>query len=321
MSDNKKPRTIACLLVALSLAVATTGNATQAREETFSRTLDLGPNGQLSLSNVAGDIEVRGGTGNLVQIEAVKRLRGGRDDDASELLRQTEIEVYHSGERARIQVLYPDRHRDHDHDSSVSVRFKVSLPRGTSVTLKSVSGDVSLEKVEGEASVSSVSGEIVVTDVQNLQTAKSVSGDVRVTDARSRRDAEISSVSGDVTIRGVEARELTISSVSGDVEIVDGSCERASMKSVSGDLRYQGRLSSGGRYEFNSHSGEVTLLIPEDVGFELEASTFSGDIDTEFEMQVQSVGRRRQNLRGVVGDGSAIIEAKTFSGDVRLRKN
>ncbi len=121
-------------------------------------------------------------------------------------------------------------------------------------------------------------------------------------------------------VEGLEAREVDVSSVSGDVRLEQVQSHRASMESVSGDLVYDGTLASGGRYEFKSHSGDIRLIIPGDVGFELEAQTFSGEVSSDFEMTVTSSDRRRRNLRGVVGDGSAVIEVTTFSGNVSIKR-
>jgi hypothetical protein len=62
----------------------------------------------------------------------------------------------------------------------------------------------------------------------------------------------------------------------------------------------------------------VILTLGDDVGFELEASTFSGEIESDFALETTSRGKRGQRLSAVAGDGSAFIEASTFSGDVRL---
>jgi DUF4097 and DUF4098 domain-containing protein YvlB len=164
-----------------------------------------------------------------------------------------------------------------------------------------------------------VSGSVSATDVSDLAEAKSVSGDVTVRRARSSRDIEIASVSGSVDVDDIEARELDISSVSGDVILLAVSCERATLESVSGEIGYTGSIASSGRYEFQSHSGDVVITIGDDVGFTLEASTYSGDIESDLPLQSASSGRRRR-LSGTFGDGSAIIEAQTFSGDVRIRK-
>ncbi len=316
--DMKKTRFTTTLLI---VAFLTAGmSVAQEREERTSQTFDIGPDGEFSLSNISGDIHVSGTSGNRVTIEAVKRLHGRGDRD---LLDSVEIDISHQGDRVRVETRYPRNRRrggDHQHGhGGVSVDYRITVPVGTEVEIGSISGDVTLEGVEGETSVSSVSGEIEVSDVANLVQAKSVSGDVDVENVRSDDDVEIASVSGDVTIDSIEAEELSISSVSGDVRIRQVSCERGEFESVSGDIRYTGRIVSGGRYEFTTHSGDVVITIGEDVGFELEASTFSGEIESEFPMTVTSSSKRRRNISAVVGDGSAVIEATTFSGDIELK--
>lgn len=298
----------------LATAVATFG---QDREERISRRIQLGDGGELSLSNISGDIRVTGNSGSELVIEAVKRLHGGADRD---LLADVEVEISEMGNRVRIETHYPrGRHRGHDR-GGVSVDYEITLPRGAEVELSSVSGDITLASVEGASRVQTVSGSVEARDIANLVTAKSVSGDVDIANAKSSRDAHIESVSGDVTVRGLEARELDISSVSGDVRIESVSSERGNLSSTSGDIEYTGSIARGGRYELQSHSGDVVLSIGEDIGFELEASTFSGDIDTEFPVRVTSRGSQGRRLTGTVGDGSAFIDATTFSGDIRIRR-
>ena len=323
MKRAKNMKNIRFTTTLLISALLTAGmSVAQDREERISRTFDIGPNGEFSLSNISGDIRVSGTSGNQLTIEAVKRLHGRGDRD---LLERVEVDISHQGNRVRVETRYPHRRRnnhadDHEHGhGGVSVDYRITVPVRTEVEISSVSGDVTLKGVEGETSVSSVSGEIEVSDVANLVKAKSVSGDVEIRNARSDDDVEIASVSGDVTIHSIEAEELSISSVSGDVRIRQVSCEQGEFESVSGDIRYTGQIVSGG-YEFTTHSGDVVIVIGEDVGFELEASTFSGEIESEFPMTVTSSSKRRRNISAVVGDGSAVIEATTFSGDVQIRK-
>lgn len=322
------------ILVATFVAA---GALAQEDEERISRTFDVGANGELSLSNISGDIRVEATSGDVITVEAVKRLRGRAD---AELLDEVEVDISHvvvtnedgvARDRVRVETRYPrdrhrggddrDRDRNHNHRrSGVSVSYRVSVPAGTEVEVGSVSGDVYVTGVEGETSVNSVSGEIQVTDTPSLVRAKSVSGDVEVRRARSDDDLEIASVSGEVTASDVEAEELDVSSVSGDVRLDSVACDEGEFDSVSGDIRYTGRITSGGQYEFKSHSGNVVITIGDEVGFELEANTFSGEVESDFAMQISSRGERGRNLSAVVGDGSAVIEATTFSGNVTLRK-
>ncbi len=309
------------LSLVVAWLVAPLGITQEEHQEQFSRSFDIGANGSLTLSNVSGEIVVRGTSGSQVQIEAVKRVHRARsDEDVRRQLERVTIDVSHTGERLRIHTRYGERHDRNHGDTHVSVDFEVTVPHGTEVSVKSVSGDVEVEDVNGELLAESVSGEVTVTNAEQLVRAKSVSGNVEVVSVASRDDAEIGSVSGDVDIRGIEARDLEVSSVSGDVKILDASCERAGAESVSGDIRYTGSLASGGRYEFQSHSGDVRIEISEDVGFELEAETFSGEIESDFPLTVHNLRGKQREVSGVYGDGSAFIEATTFSGDVTIER-
>lgn len=275
--------------------------------EQFSRTFDVGPSGSLHISNLSGDIEIQGGPGTEIRVEAEKHGHG----DPS----LVSIEVSQTGDRVRVETKYSQGKR-HKH---MSVDFTVTVPSGTSVSAQSVSGDVVVENVGGELEAESVSGDVTVTKVENLLVATSVSGDVTVEGAASREDPEIGSVSGDVQVTGLKAREVEVSSVSGDVILTHTECERAAMESVSGDIRYSGTFAKGGRYEFESHSGDIRIYIANDIGFELAAETFSGDIESEFPLTMSGTISKRE-INGVYGDGSAMIEASTFSGSITISK-
>ena len=48
--------------------------------------------------------------------------------------------------------------------------------------------------------------------------------------------------------------------------------------------------------------------------------SFSGEIESDFPLEVRSLRGERRSVSGVYGDGSAFIEATTFSGDVTVEK-
>lgn len=319
---NKKLTIQILWLVALFLLVAPSSFATtqHEEEEEWSRSFDIGPNGFFDLSNISGDIVVRGGASDQVQVQAVKEVhRATSDAEAKRELDRVEIEVTHTGNRLRIRTLYEERD-DRNHEASVSVDFEVIVPSGTEVSVKSVSGDIEVSNIQGELKAETVSGEVDIQSADKLVSAKSVSGGVEVAAAKGAENTEISSVSGDVEVDGLEANRVTFASVSGDIEITDAKCGRASLKTVSGDVQYIGPLETSGRYEFQSHSGDVKIVISGDTGFEIDAKSFSGEIESEFPLEVHSIRGERRKLSGVYGDGSAYIEATTFSGDVSIEK-
>jgi DUF4097 and DUF4098 domain-containing protein YvlB len=107
------------------------------------------------------------------------------------------------------------------------------------------------------------------------------------------------------------------------VTLQDVECDRIDAQSVSGDVQLAGALMRGGRYDLGSHSGQVKLSLSGDVGFQLEASSFSGSVRTDLPLTLQGTGSargRQRNLRGTFGDGSAVLDLTTFSGSIVISR-
>lgn len=83
--------------------------------------------------------------------------------------------------------------------------------------MKTVSGDVRATNVRGELRAESVSGDVTTTAVRRLGAVKSVSGDIQISDAESTDQVAVATVSGDLLIRRLKAREIDMNTVSGDM--------------------------------------------------------------------------------------------------------
>ena len=288
--------------------------------EKFTRTFKVGADGQVVLDNLAGDIVVTAGGTGEVTIDVVKTARARGDADAKEQLALVEVEVTERAGRIEARTRYP---RMEGRSINVSVSYTVTAPPGIGVDARSISGDVRISGIKGSVEAESTSGEVVVENGERVERAKSISGDVDVQGVKQDGTLEASSVSGDVRVRDVQVRRLNLSSTSGDVVVGPITCEAAEMTSTSGNVEYTGSLQRGGRYELRTHSGSVRLTVTGDVGFELEASSFSGSIDSEFPITIGgSTGGRssRRSIHGTYGDGAASLELSAFSGDVIIRK-
>jgi DUF4097 and DUF4098 domain-containing protein YvlB len=304
----------------------------QGREEQTdrqTRTLKLGANGELSLQNIAGDITVTKGNGSDTTIEIVKTAHARTADEAKAQLGVVNVSITERNGRAEVKTEFP--HNDQGNwgwgrrGNNVSVAYNVSTPAGTRLTINSVSGNIRASDVKGDLSVNTISGGVRLANAGRIASAKSVSGSVEILDTQIDGALEAQSVSGGVVLRKVTARRVNVGSVSGTVQIDDLQCERVEAHSISGDVQYAGALAKGGRYELTSHSGNVRVGVAGNTGFELEANSFSGSVRSELSLTNQSTGddrgpMRRRALRGVYGDGSAVLEVTTFSGSVVISK-
>ncbi len=298
--------------------------------ERFSQSYRVGRDGALDLQNISGDVRVTGGSGDEIRIEGVKRVRHRDEADARRLLDELRIEMTNVGGRVEVRTIYP-RNRNY-RNVSASVDYVITVPAPVSVALKTISGDISVTSVNGEVRVETVSGDLDVSATPQISLAKTVSGDITARNIGTPAALTLESVSGSVIATAIKVRALDAGTVSGDVQLSAIQVERLQAKSVSGNIEFDAGLARGGRYEFNSHSGNVRILLATNTGFELDATTFSGSIRSDFPITLRSTpdsdrderGRSRgginRTIRGAFGDGSAVLAVRSFSGTVVITK-
>ena len=292
--------------------------------EPFTGTYKIGDDGALDLSQIAGDVRITTGRNNEIRIDAIKRVRHRNVDEAKRLLSQLRIEVTQVGNRVEVRTFYP---RTSSRGLSAEVDYTVVVPPSAAVTVKTISGDLSVAGVRGEVRAESTSGNVDVVGTPNLVVAKTISGDVRAKDI-SAATLTLGTVSGSVIASALKVRALDCGSISGNVQLTNLQVERLTAKTVNGDIDYDGNVARGGRYEFNAHSGNVRLILAAVSGFELDASTFSGSIRSDYPVTLRSSGdepRGRRGMgtraiRGTFGDGSAVLSIRSFSGTVVISK-
>jgi hypothetical protein len=276
----------------------------------------LGANGSLDLKNISGEIIVAAGSGREVVMEITKRSRGRTEADAKLGLDQVKVEVDHRGDRATVETRYPDQSGRERSPYSVSVSFNITAPAGTRMNLTSISGDVSVKGMRGDLAIDVVSGDIQISDVTRLTTIKSISGETTLTDIDNAVDLTVGTVSGDLTLQRLKTRRLTGNVVSGDVAAADVTAESVELTSMSGTVEYAGPIAPKGRYQLQAHSGDVRVVVGGNVGFDLRAETYSGRIRSDATIDLKGATTSARSLRGTVGDGSAVVVATTFSGNV-----
>src|SRR5262249_48360618 len=242
--------------------------------------------------------------------------------DARELLQLVTVEATERNGRAEVKAQYPngdEMRRRGRRGMNVNVAYAVTAPAGTRISVESISGSVKITDMKGDVTATTVSGDVRIAGGQ-VGTAKTISGSVEVTDVRTDGTLESASVSGDVTLRRVSARRIDAGSVSGGLRLEDIQSERVSAHTTSGGISMAGPLAKNVRCDLKSMSGGVRLVLAGTTGFELDASSFSGEIRAaEFPITLHG-GTSRHSIRGTYGDGSAVLNLSTFSGSIILSK-
>ena len=201
-------------------------------------------------------------------------------------------------------------------------RFELTVPTGTRLSASTWSGSVTVRGVHGEIEARAQSGDVKVNDAGDRLDVESLSGDVSI--AGVKGETKVNTVSGDIALSALRG-DVVAETVSGDVELRDVISKQIRVHTTSGEVGFNGPILDAGRYEFNTHSGTVTLGLPVDVGAELSVSTFSGGIESDFPITLKAgehgIGAAQaKRLSFTLGRGTARIVVETFSGDIALRR-
>jgi DUF4097 and DUF4098 domain-containing protein YvlB len=314
-------KSLYCFVGLLALLAAFGATAYGEERQETRRSFTLNPGATISLENISGDIKISSSSGSQVEMVAIKT--GPADQ-----LDSVEIRMDAQPARLSIQTIYP-KHQN----NKVSVDYDLKVPRDVNLdSISSVSGDIEIGDFDGrvvgrsvsgsvkgfrlgqDVSLESVSGSIRVSDVGGRTSIRSVSGSAVAENVKG--DLEAKSVSGSVQIRQAQGY-VRAENVSGNVFIDDGSPSGLTASTVSGAIQFDGRLNPNGRYELKSHSGSVTLHLPEDSSFVLRVSRFSGSFHSDFAVNADMSGK---SFSGVVGSGGPTVEMNGFSGTVQVLK-
>jgi DUF4097 and DUF4098 domain-containing protein YvlB len=284
-------------LIAIVAGVAAVLLAPRAGAQTLDTSVAVRAGARLELQNISGSVQVRASRRQDVRIH-VEYDRARIEIDASP---------------SSVQIRTVPRRGMGDAD------YTIEVPVGMGLTVNGISSDIDVRDVCGEAELQSVSGEVRLACAQGNVSVQSVSGDVTVGDVRGR--LEVTSTSGDVTVHNARA-DVTAHSVSGDVVLDRVEGQDVSAETVSGEVGFGGPIREGGRYRFQSHSGDVTIRPDGALSATISVSTFSGDLESDFPVTLTpGQGRfRPREFEFTVGSGNARLTLASFSGTIYLRR-
>jgi DUF4097 and DUF4098 domain-containing protein YvlB len=200
---------------------------------------------------------------------------------------------------------------------SGDTRFELTVPVGVRVRANSTSGDIRIAGSKAAVEARTQRGDIVVADVGPAEVT-ALSGDVDASAING--ELRVNVLSGDVRIRQVSG-DVEVKTVSGEIDLRDVRARFVRIGTTSGDITFDGTIDPTGRYELQTHSGDVDLTLPANVGAQLTTSTYSGGIESDFELTLPP-GPHGDNRRFefTLGRGGARITAESFSGDINIRR-
>lgn len=279
------------------------------------------PTVNVTLSTRAGNISVRGWDRQEVHAAS-------KDTDAKIELRKTNSPENATAPASQVEVAISSKAEgDHEDDESSDNDISVDVPRGATLFLKTQDGDINVDDV-AEAHIETSGGRVELRRVSKVAEATSIGNDVTLEDSTGR--ARLTSFGGSIDVANFRALDgndfLKIKTTSGDIFLKAVSQTRVEASTIAGELKLEGKLAHGGSYNFTTTTGDVTLALPADSSFKLNAHiSENGEIVTEFPIKyngqtspfsLMQAGR----LVGTYGSGDASLNLTSFNGTIRLLK-
>jgi len=241
------------------------GHGGKSGTQKIERSIAAIPTVAVSLCVDSGDVTVRGWDKNEVfaRSSEVGRLELKRSDTWTQ-----------SGGAAKVVVWLADKDEGQNEKSGCHAFGDVELmvPRGASLYLQTGEGTIDVGDV-ASIFARSETGDISIHKASRSVEAISFSGEISVENSSGRM--AMKSVSGVINAANLRANDqndcFEASTISGDIQLDKVGHQLVTVKTANGNIGVSGPLAQQGRYNFNTTSSDVTLSLPANASFRLNA--------------------------------------------------
>jgi hypothetical protein len=167
-------------------------------QDEWSRSYTVTAGGTVEVINFNGPIVVEAATGSQVEVKAIRQARAGSEEDAQALLRKVEIKEEVAPGRVAIQTAnVPGLNLGR---RSVSIEYRLKVPAGLHVSVKTENGGVGLHDVDGTIAAATTNGGVRGTNLSGAVSAHIVNGGIVMDVARVSGPIELESVNGGIRL-------------------------------------------------------------------------------------------------------------------------
>ena len=248
------PAVLVALLGSAGCDVAFSGFREE-ETDTWTRSYPLSASGRVEIGNTNGFIEVTAGSGQSVDVKAVRVARAASKEAAKEMLSKTTIKEEVTAELVKLTTQRPAGGWSH---GGVEVRYTITVPASARLDLQTTNGRIGVTNVTAGVKAGTTNGEIDGRGLSGAIKASTTNGAVDLELASLSEDVQVSTTNGSVNVRVPADAKATISTrwTNGGVEM-NGLTVEETEKSR---RRFDGRLNGGGaRIDVETTNGGITL--------------------------------------------------------------
>jgi DUF4097 and DUF4098 domain-containing protein YvlB len=188
----------------------------------------------------------------------------------------------------------------------VEANFTLTVPEETELQLKTQTGLIYVEQVNGDMQLESVAGDVNLKEVSGYIIVKTTGGSLKCVQC---------------------AGKLDFASIGGGAQILQSSLGRMNLMTTTGNLLYDGDFVRTGIYTMKSTRGSVEVHFSPTDSLDVDARSLTGTVDNQAADFVRTdvhgphhTRNRGNSFFGTVGQGLAKVELSSYSGTIRILK-
>jgi DUF4097 and DUF4098 domain-containing protein YvlB len=318
----------------------------------------IAPNAAVQIQNPRGDVTITASTDDKIHVRAHQVVHTSSDSDARKTFDNVTPKLINSGSNAVLSVEGRNNARvDLTVELPAGASTVINAGHGdvTIEGLKAASdvtashgdvkfddissnvharmdhGDISAHEITGDVTVDGRVGDVTLSGIKgNVNLNGEFFGDTHLEQIgstvhfhSSRTDLTIPKLQGDMTM---DSGDLNISQASGPLRIVTRSKD-IDLSQIAGDAHVENNngdvsLTTAlplGNIQISNRTGNISITLPENAAFSINASNADGDLHTDFPLTMTNSGDRK-SVQGQVGNGGPNLELTTEHGDLQIRK-
>jgi DUF4097 and DUF4098 domain-containing protein YvlB len=245
---------------------------------------------KITVRNSSGRIQVKAWTKNEVMV-AWTNASG-----------KALVETEEAGNRVEVAARLSD---DGASAEDAKTDFEITVPVESELSVRTDSGNVTVDSVHGDMTFDTVGANLQLTDVDGYMVVKTIDGSLVCNRCSGKLEAN---------------------SISGNMQMISPTLDSVRVQTSSGNILFDGSFLSRGIYIMKNFSGTIEVHFSSNDSFDLNATSLKGDVVNQASFKPDTHGsphpasRWGQSLFGTMNDGHAKVELSSFNGTIKILK-
>ena len=244
----------------------------------------------VTVRNAGGRIQVKAWTKNEVQV-AWTNAGGKAVVETEQAGNRIEVATHMANEKASAEDVKTD--------------FEITVPVESELSVRTDSGNVTVESVHGDMTFDTVGANLQLSDVDGYMVIKTIDGSLLCTRC---------------------AGKLEANSISGNMQMIQPTLDSVRVQTSSGNILFDGSFLNRGVYIMKNFSGTIEVHFSSSDSFDVNATSLKGSVINQASFKPDTHGSHHtapkigQSLFGTMNDGHAKVELSSFSGTIKILK-